>query len=448
MRAIQVALVASLFGCAVPVASVPAQTAPGETVRDRLWIWGHPAGVYNASFLAPWPRKSSIEPVPAAQWLGVPNMIFVHYDGKPEPPFDDYYLPFRKLDRVYWSLVGASGVTSAEEREHVYRLAEANGNLTGFILDDFFHVPVIPDRPTPGAPWLAENRVQFPVTVTLAAPAPVTCDALELVQSDWPSGDYRSKDFEVEISLDGHHFSLAQRGTIPNEPAGQIRLNLPSHPLRALRIRILSTHDTAAALSCGLNAVRLYHAGQRLDLTPWTASASSSYPGFDPESLLGVVRPFPASLTPGQLAELGERTVRGRKLPIMAVVYTGQIAPQAKWHLDQVDEVCLWTWRPGDLKDLEANLTALETLVSGKPIYLGCYMYDFDARRALPIELMKQQTESGFEWLKAGRIQGIIFLATPNVDVGLEAVEWTRQWIAQFGGEPLKKRSNPFNAQP
>jgi hypothetical protein len=312
MRAVQLALIASLLGCAMLVVSVEAQTPSGETVRDRLWIWGHPAGVYNASFLAPWPRKSSIEPVPAAQWLGVPNMIFVHYGGKPEPPFDDYYRPFRKLDRVYWSLVGASGVTSAEEREHVYRLAEANGNLTGFILDDFFHVPVVPD----------------------------------------------------------------------------------------------------------------------------------SYPGFDPESLLGVVRPFPASLTPGQLAELGERTVRGRKLPIMAVVYTGQIAPQAKWHLDEVDEVCLWTWRPGDLKDLEANLTALEKLVPGKPIYLGCYMYDFDARRALPIELMKQQTESGFKWLKAGRIQGMIFLATPNVDVGLEAVEWTRQWIAQFGDEPLEKRGD------
>jgi hypothetical protein len=31
----------------------------------------------------------------------------------------------------------------------------------------------------------------------------------------------------------------------------------------------------------------------------------------------------------------------------------------------------------------------------------------------------------------------MIFLATPNVDVGLEAVDWTRNWIRQTGDEPL-----------
>ena len=33
----------------------------------------------------------------------------------------------------------------------------------------------------------------------------------------------------------------------------------------------------------------------------------------------------------------------------------------------------------------------------------------------------------------------MIFLATPNADVGLEAVEWTRQWIAAVGDEPWKR---------
>lgn len=51
---------------------------------------------------------------------------------------------------------------------------------------------------------------------------------------------------------------------------------------------------------------------------------------------------------------------------------------------------------------------------------------------------MQRQTELGCEWLRQGRIEGIIFLATPNVDVGLEAVEWTRKWIARVGDEPLE----------
>lgn len=411
----------------------------GETVRDRLWVWGHPAGAYNASYLSAWPRKSSVEPVAAAESMGISNMIFVRYDAQPTPPFDAYYAPFQSLERVYWSLVGAGGATSADEREYVYRLAEANTNVTGFILDDFFHESAIPSDEPVTSPWLAENRVQFPVTITLTAPASVIADTLELAQTDWPSGDYRSKDFEVELSRDGHTFSAARSGSLPDEAKATVRLTFPSEPLRAVRIRILSTHDTQGAISCGLGAITLYRSNQAVELSQWTASASSSFPDFDANSLLGGVQPFRASLTPQQLRELGQRTVRGQKLPVMAVVYTGQISPRAKWHLDEVDEVCLWTWRPEDLKDLESNLSALEALVPGKPIYQGCYTYDFNASRPLSVQLMRQQTELGFAWLKAGRIRGMIFLATPNMDVGLEAVEWTRQWIRDVGQEPLTR---------
>ena len=103
--------------------------------------------------------------------------------------------------------------------------------------------------------------------------------------------------------------------------------------------------------------------------------------------------------------------------------------------------MCLWTWRPADLQSLEANLEKLERLVGNKPIFLGCYMYDFAERRPLPVELMRHQTETGYRWLKEGRVQGLIFLATPNVDVDLDAVAWTRQWIAQVGDEPLPRNS-------
>ncbi len=122
----------------------------------------------------------------------------------------------------------------------------------------------------------------------------------------------------------------------------------------------------------------------------------------------------------------------------MAVVYTRQVKPGAKAHLAEVDEVCMWTWRPADLANLEANFAALEKLVPGKPIYPGCYMYDFNECKPMPIELMRRQTELGHRWLKAGRIRGMIFLATPNVDVGLEAVDWTREWIRRHSDETLE----------
>ena len=97
-----------------------------------------------------------------------------------------------------------------------------------------------------------------------------------------------------------------------------------------------------------------------------------------------------------------------------------------------------WTWRPADLDRLPENLAALEKLIPGKPVLLGCYMYDFGQSKPLPVERMKMQVELGRHWLCKGRIAGMIFLATPNVDVGLEAVEWTRQWIGQVGEEELE----------
>jgi hypothetical protein len=428
-----VAVVATLLGRGLTLA----QTEHTETIRERLWIWGHPAGVYNESFLAGLPKKSTIEPVAAAEYLGVRNMIFVRYEGQPAPPFERYYLPFKELDRVYWSLVGASGVTSDEEREQVFRLAAANDNIQGFILDDFFHVSST-GTPTDHGTWLAQNQVTFPATVTLTPPAVITCDRLELIQSDWPTGDYRSRNFVIEFASDGRAFREVARGALPNAAAAKVSVDLPQEETRALRIGILDSYDKQGAISCGLSAVHLYAAEKEIDLRQWAAAASSDYPGWEAANLVGSVVPYAASLSPQQLRDLGPQAVRrGQRLPIMAVVYTGQLSLRAKSHLDQVDQVCLWTWRPADLQSLETNLEKLERLVGNKPIFLGCYMYDFAERRPLPVELMRHQTEAGYRWLKEGRVQGLIFLATPNVDVDLDAVAWTRQWIAQVGDEPL-----------
>jgi len=128
----------------------------------------------------------------------------------------------------------------------------------------------------------------------------------------------------------------------------------------------------------------------------------------------------------------------------MAVIYTRQVKPRARAHIAEVDELCLWTWRPADLENLEANFQALEKLAPDKPLYLGCYMYDFHECKPLPVTLMQRQVRLGSKWLKEGRIAGMIFLATPNVDVGLEAVDWTRQWIRENGDSPLPApRSGP-----
>ena len=55
-----------------------------QTVGQRLWIWGHPAGVYNDSYLKHLGRRSAIEPVAGAELMRIKNMIFVCYGDNPQ----------------------------------------------------------------------------------------------------------------------------------------------------------------------------------------------------------------------------------------------------------------------------------------------------------------------------------------------------------------------------
>jgi hypothetical protein len=64
-------------------------------------------------------------------------------------------------------------------------------------------------------------------------------------------------------------------------------------------------------------------------------------------------------------------------------------------------------------------------------------MWDYGIKRPMPLDLMKFQCKCGLRWLKEGRIEGMIFLASCICDLDLETVEWTKQWIAQVGGQSL-----------
>lgn len=111
-----------------------------ETVRDRLWIWGHEAGSHNAGWGIP--GASRMTPAEGAFYMGVPNLIMVHYGDKRSPGLlDRYAISFRPLKQVVWSIVGSGGVTSAAEREHVFELAARSPNITGVMMDDFFREP-------------------------------------------------------------------------------------------------------------------------------------------------------------------------------------------------------------------------------------------------------------------------------------------------------------------
>jgi len=228
-------------------------------------------------------------PAEAAFYLDIPNLFFIRSGGIPPlDMFDQYAISFRPLKRVIWSLVGAGGKTAEDERKRALELAGRFPNITGFIMDDFFH-------------------------------------------------------------KDGS-----------------------------------------------------------------------------------------GSLSPDELNELRKQLViNGRKRDLYVVVYQHQLELPIQKHLQYCDKITFWTWWSERLTDLEEDFERLEKLAPDHGKLLGCYMWDYPNRAAVPLERMKHQCKLAQRWLGEGRIEGMIFLGSTICDLELEVVEWVRRWIAEVGEQPI-----------
>ena len=132
-----------------------------------------------------------------------------------------------------------------------------------------------------------------------------------------------------------------------------------------------------------------------------------------------------------------------RKLDLWVVLYKHDLDLPVDKHLANCDVVTFWTWNASDLTDLTTNFERMESVAGSARKVLGCYMWDFGGGKPMPLELMKLQCEKGLQWLKEGRIDGMIFLSSVICDLDIETVEWTRKWIAEVGDQPLEPKRAP-----
>lgn len=128
----------------------------------------------------------------------------------------------------------------------------------------------------------------------------------------------------------------------------------------------------------------------------------------------------------------------GRPMEIYSTYYTSLLTLPLTEYLELLDGVTFWTWKPEDLVNLESNLAKVKEVAPRLKVILGCYLVDFTKKVSIPIPAMQQQCEFGLEALKQKRIEGMMFLSNGVMDVGFEAVEWTREWIQKVGETPLR----------
>jgi hypothetical protein len=145
-----------------------------------------------------------------------------------------------------------------------------------------------------------------------------------------------------------------------------------------------------------------------------------------------------AVLSQATLDQLQNRLTAGeRKLNLWVVLYDYQLVLPVADHLDRCDKIAFWTWESPNLANLEQNFDTMEKMAPHCGKILGLYLWDYGVKAPMPLERMQQQCETGLRWLKEGRIEGMIFLASCICDLDLETVEWTRRWIAEVGDQAL-----------
>jgi hypothetical protein len=145
-----------------------------------------------------------------------------------------------------------------------------------------------------------------------------------------------------------------------------------------------------------------------------------------------------AFLSVGELDQIRqELKASGKKLDINATFYTTLLDLPLADYIELIDQLTLWTWKPADLANLEANMAKLDKVAPRARKWLGCYIVDYTERKSWPVDGMRYQCETGLRWLREKRIDEIVFLGNTAMDLGFEAVEWTREWIRKVGDARL-----------
>ena len=125
---------------------------------------------------------------------------------------------------------------------------------------------------------------------------------------------------------------------------------------------------------------------------------------------------------------------------VFATVYNNQLDLPLGDYFKMIDVVTFWTMNFDDLENMESNMKKLKSVAPHAKIMIGCYFIDYGKNKGVPIPLMKKQCETGLRWVQEGKIDGMIFLANTTMDIGLESVEWTREWIKEVGNTPITRK--------
>ena len=125
-------------------------------------------------------------------------------------------------------------------------------------------------------------------------------------------------------------------------------------------------------------------------------------------------------------------------LQLWVVIYSMSLElPHLSEYLQHVDGISFWVWHARDLPQLPEWVARCHEVSGRKPMVVGLYFYDFGEQCPLTTADMEAQVETGVRLLRVGECEGLCFLSSSVMDVGLATVDWTRQWIERHGADSV-----------
>ena len=130
-----------------------------------------------------------------------------------------------------------------------------------------------------------------------------------------------------------------------------------------------------------------------------------------------------------------------RPLELYLVIYEMILEKDCKPYLDQCDIITFWTWYAEHINDLEDNLKKVFDLSPDKKHFGGCYGYDYGNCRPMDMDLIKKQCDLYTKYLKSDILQGAIICSNCIADLGLPAIDYIRDWVAEIGDEEVELKN-------
>ena len=135
---------AAMFGgCRCPFCGNGDRVPYGDTIGDRLWMWGHHADSFASmkgakeQYNLPFDRR--IDMAAACREMHIPGCFVVRWRNLPKKAdLAEYMKQFKDTKRVGFSITD-SAVESFDEKVRLgFALADGTPNLTSLVMDDFW----------------------------------------------------------------------------------------------------------------------------------------------------------------------------------------------------------------------------------------------------------------------------------------------------------------------